>query len=434
MKKRIIFNLVLVALLVFGQNLFAVEVASEADTFEPDDEGIVSPQGEESSTNTFYGLSAGENTEGLVRYDSFFGARAGASNSSGFCNSFFGHESGEENTEGYNNSFFGNESGKKNTEGYNNSFFGYGTGFSNITGKYNSFFGMFAGFSNLTGFQNAFFGYKAGYTNETGMYNSFFGNEAGFSNTGHFNSFFGWRAGYKNDQGFGNVFSGMDAGFNNTTGDENSCFGYLAGVSNETGNQNAFFGGHAGRSNKEGSGNVFLGYKAGYNETGSERLYIANSSTDTPLIYGEFDNRFVKINANFTATATSISSDIRWKKNVQLLKSSLASVSALQGVSYEWKMNEYRNQAFKEGRQIGLVAQDVEKVLPELVSEDTEGYKAVSYAKLTAVLVEAVKELKAQNEIQKAEDAEIRSENKSLIAENAILKKDIDKIKKILGI
>ena len=85
-----------------------------------------------------------------------------------------------------------------------------------------------------------------------------------------------------------------------------------------------------------------------------------------------------------------------------------ASVSALQGVSYEWKTKQYEDLAFKEGRQIGLVAQDVEKVLPELVSEDSKGYKAVSYAKLTAVLVEAVKELKNENQKQQAEIEELR--------------------------
>ena len=53
---------------------------------------------------------------------------------------------------------------------------------------------------------------------------------------------------------------------------------------------------------------------------------------------------------------------------------------------------------FPDTRQIGLIAQDVEKVLPELVHTDSDGYKSLSYDKLTAVLVEAVKELKAQNE------------------------------------
>ena len=61
----------------------------------------------------------------------------------------------------------------------------------------------------------------------------------------------------------------------------------------------------------------------------------------------------------------------------------------------------------KANRSVSL-AQDVEKELPELVSEDKDGYKAVSYTKLTAVLVEAVKELKAQSEKQQAEIERLR--------------------------
>jgi len=73
-------------------------------------------------------------------------------------------------------------------------------------------------------------------------------------------------------------------------------------------------------------------------------------------------------------------------------------VLELQGVSYNWKTAQYPDWGFKDTKQIGLVAQDVETVIPELVSTDTKGFKAVSYNKLTAVLVEAVKELKAENE------------------------------------
>ena len=56
----------------------------------------------------------------------------------------------------------------------------------------------------------------------------------------------------------------------------------------------------------------------------------------------------------------------------------------------------------------GLIAQDVEKEIPEVVSEDKDGYKAVSYTKLTAAVVEAVKELKAQSEKQQAEIERLR--------------------------
>jgi hypothetical protein len=83
-----------------------------------------------------------------------------------------------------------------------------------------------------------------------------------------------------------------------TESDSNNFFGTGAG-NNTIGNDNTFIGAYAGWSNTTGSGNVFLGYQAGYNETGSNRLYIANSSTTTPLIYGEFDNSIALINGNF---------------------------------------------------------------------------------------------------------------------------------------
>jgi len=70
----------------------------------------------------------------------------------------------------------------------------------------------------------------------------------------------------------------------------------------------------------------------------------------------------------------------------------------LDGVKYEWKNDEYPAMNFPEGSQIGLIAQDVEPLLPELVHESEDGYKSIDYARLTAVLVEAMKELKAENE------------------------------------
>ena len=137
---------------------------------------------------------------------------------------------------------------------------------------------------------------------------------------------------------------------------------------------------------------------------GSNKLYIDSTdstTTNTPLIWGDFNTNNVVIFGGFKAIASYSSSDGRWKKNIEPLESSLDKISNLQGVTYEWKMDEYPDFGLMEGKQIGLVAQDVEKELPELVSEDKDGYKAVSYTKLTAVLVEAVKELKRENHRQK---------------------------------
>ncbi len=176
--------------------------------------------------------------------------------------------------------FLGYEAGRNNSsKGRRNSFFGYHSGLKNTTGSLNSFFGKDAGLYNTSGSSNSFFGEEAGYKNSTGSGNSFFGESAGYSTTSSENSFFGYRSGLRN-----------------TTGSLNSFFGKDAGLYNTSGSSNSFFGESAGYHNESGSGNLFLGYKAGYSETGSNKLYISNSDTSTPLVYGEFDKKQIRLN------------------------------------------------------------------------------------------------------------------------------------------
>ena len=115
---------------------------------------------------------------------------------------------------------------------------------------------------------------------------------------GSANIFFGNSSGYSNTEGSFNNCVGASAGFSNTTGLYNNYFGSNAGYLTTTGSSNSFLGSDAGYSNTEGSGNVFLGYQAGFNETGSNKLYISNSETDSPLIYGEFDNEYLEVNGD----------------------------------------------------------------------------------------------------------------------------------------
>ena len=82
-----------------------------------------------------------------------------------------------------------------------------------------------------------------------------------------------------------------------------------------------------------GSGNVFLGYEAGYNETGSNTLYIANSDTSSPLIYGDFGTGEVTINGNLTVTWT------------------VTSESSTSGGTDEHQHDEYRDQLRTHRRQ-----------------------------------------------------------------------------------
>lgn len=89
-------------------------------------------------------------------------------------------------------------------------------------------------------------------------------------------------------------------------------------------------------------------------------------------------------------------SDRRWKTSIIPLYNALEKVQQLRGVSYEWRRDEFPEMNFSEGRHVGLIAQEVDSVLPELVVTDSNGYESVAYANLVAVLIEAVKEQQSQ--------------------------------------
>lgn len=99
--------------------------------------------------------------------------------------------------------------------------------------------------------------------------------------------------------GDNNIVIGYEAGDFLTSGSQNTLVGTLAGINLTTGSNNTLIGGRAGLDTSPllatGSGNVFLGYKAGDQETTSNKLYIANTNTTTPLLYGEFDTPLLKV-------------------------------------------------------------------------------------------------------------------------------------------
>lgn len=112
----------------------------------------------------------------------------------------------------------------------------------------------------------------------------------------------------------------------------------------------------------------------------------------------------VDASGEMNASAFNQTSDARLKKNVQTLTSGLAMVNQLRGVRYDWK------DELKTGNRVGFIAQEVEKVLPELVVTKKDGFKAVNYAEMSAVLVEAVKELSRQITELKRENSDLKAE------------------------
>ncbi|MBD3218804.1 MAG: hypothetical protein GF310_11035 [candidate division Zixibacteria bacterium] len=85
-------------------------------------------------------------------------------------------------------------------------------------------------------------------------------------------------------------------------------------------------------------------------------------------------------------------SDARFKQNIDRIDNALGKLQMVQGVSYDWKTDDYPGYEFSEARQIGLIAQDLKDVVPEVVNKNADGYYSIDYGKLTVVLIEAVKD------------------------------------------
>ena len=142
------------------------------------------------------------------------------------------------------------------------------------------------------------------------------------------------------------------------------------------------------------------------NTDGDEFVVLDSSGNEKRLVKGNinlsgFNNDLtsfgsgINVTGAIQATGDVVafhSSDIRYKDNIKIISNAVEKVSKLRGVEFDW--NEKSDYAGEHD--IGVIAQDVEKVVPEIVMERDDGYKAVNYQKLAVLLIEAVKELKEE--------------------------------------
>jgi len=108
-------------------------------------------------------------------------------------------------------------------------------------------------------------------------------------------------------------------------------------------------------------------------------------------------------NAELAGTLSQLS-DARLKSDVTEISDAIDIISAIRGVRYYWNDNLKRNPS----RQVGVIAQDVEKVLPEAVHTDEDGFKSVYYSGLIGPMIEAIKELKSENDLVKSENSQLK--------------------------
>ncbi len=133
-----------------------------------------------------------------------------------------------------------------------------------------------------------------------------------------------------------------------------------------------------------------VGVSAG---TGAVTVSIgqAVATTSSPTFAGLTINGAITATGDITAYYTS---DRRHKNNIQIIPNALQKVTKLNGVTWEW--NDDVNEVTKSTPKTGLIAQEVQEVLPEVVTERQDGFLALDYSKMMGLLVEAIKEQQTQ--------------------------------------
>ena len=129
-----------------------------------------------------------------------------------------------------------------------------------------------------------------------------------------------------------------------------------------------------------------------------------------------------------TAISVTQTSDKRYKKNIVPLTGSLGKLSQVEGVSYDMRRVKFPEMGFSKEKQIGFIAQDLEKIYPELVRTDKGGFKSVAYSSMTPILVEAIKELNLKIESLEGTANTLTEKNnqlKSEVSKMDTLEKDI---------
>ena len=344
-------------------------------------------------------------------------------NTTGGNNTAVGSGALEFNTTGELNSAFGYDALKKNTTGSRNTATGVNALVDNTTGSENTATGFGALLRNTTGSRNTATGQYALALNTTGDDNTAFGHSALYPNTtGYKNTAVGQGALKNNSTGFENSALGEGTLANNTTGSYNSAFGRES-LHNSNGDNNTAIGWRAGF--QTGSNNTSVGWQAGYtagtNNTaiGSGADFGANLTNATAIGYqanASASNSIRLGNASVTViggqVAWTAASDSRIKKNIVNSTYGLATVLKLRPVEYNLTSNDLK--------QVGFIAQEVQKLVPEVVT-GKEGdlskgeILGITYSNLVPVLTKAIQEQQKQIEDQNAKIAAQQKQIEELI-------------------
>jgi hypothetical protein len=300
------------------------------------------------------------------------------------------------------------------------------------TGSENTGHGWFSLFSNTTGSSNTADGFRSLYSNTTGSLNTAFGWEALVSNIdGINNSAFGWKALASNIQGLRNTAHGLEGLTSNTTGSENTATGAGALYSNTAGYDNTAVGNGALQFNTTGGYNTALGTLAGNNViTANDVICIGalvggenvSNSCYIGSIFGQTSTNGIPVFINSDNKLGTVTSSMRFKEDIKPMDKASKALLALKPVTFR-----YKKEIDPIGTsQFGLVAEDVEKVNPNLVVRDKEGKPySVRYDQVNAMLLNEF--LKEHRKVEEQQATIVQLETNAVKQETTIteLKKDI---------
>jgi trimeric autotransporter adhesin len=372
--------------------------------------------GSYTSGNAFMGFAGNTTTVGID--NTATGLQALSSLTSGGTNTAQGAYALQSNSTGGSNTAVGANALSFNSSGSDNTAMGQGALFHNTTGTENTAIGSGAVFGNQG-------------SNDTGIgYQALYSNSGGSGNTA-----IGWTALYRNSTGYLNVAVGAEAAYANTQGVDNVAVGTTALFGNTTGSENTAVGTGALES-ATGDGNTCIGYDCTATAAVSNSTAIGAHAVveqSNSLVLGGTGIHAVKVGIGTTTPSAILTvargaghpvsdswetySSRRWKTNIKTLPDALAKVERLRGVSYDLKDSGKR--------EIGVIAEEVGKVVPEIVSYESNSKDAsgVDYGRLTALLIEAVKQ-------QQQEISALRVQLRKRAAREAMLESRLGRLER----
>jgi hypothetical protein len=356
------------------------------------------------------------------------GSSALEGNTTGTANVAIGHQTLDANTTGDYNTAVGKSSLSASTESDDNTAVGYAAGAAITTGYANAILGSNALTNGTTAERNVAIGYNALHDATTTHNNVCIGYEAGGSLTvfgANHNIAIGTEALATLTDRSDNIAIGYRAvGRNNAAvisqctavgvlalsdvafgGYGNVAVGYRAGVASTGTLHNTLIGREAGQNITSGDLNICLGYAAVPSGTGTSEIVIGNNvsgkGNNTGYIYPNGGGAMYQAT---NATTWAQTSDERIKKNIVDNNDGLNKLKDIQVRNFEYRtedeITDFDNPSSavvkKEGLQLGVIAQEIEKVLPEVIRTENTGVKAVNTDNLTWYLINAVQELAAE--------------------------------------